>query len=133
MRRCAAITRAGVRCNARAMNGSEHCNMHAPSRAAERRRRSVKGGRTTAEHRARKDEEAARRQAVSEVRAGLLEPDVARAMFTGLRTVAVLVELQRKLKETAELEARIEAIERRQERRQANAKAKPYGTRGRWG
>jgi hypothetical protein len=132
MRRCAAITRAGVRCNARAMNGSEHCNMHDPARADERRRRSVKGGKTTAEHRARKDEEAAR-QAVSEVRAGLLEPDVARAMFTGLRTVAVLIELQRKLKETDELEARIEAIERRQEGRQANAKAKPYGTRGRWG
>jgi hypothetical protein len=83
MRQCAAITRAGGRCNARAMTGSQHCNMHDPARADERRRRSVKGGKTTAEHRARKDEDAAR-AAVSKVEAGELEPDVARAMFTGL-------------------------------------------------
>jgi hypothetical protein len=105
------------------MNGSEHCNMHDPSRSAERKRRSTRGGKTTAEHRTRRDEDAAR-AAVSKVEAGELEPDVARAMFTGWRTVAVLVELQRKLKETEDLEQRVEALERRR-------MAKPGGNR--WG
>ena len=63
---------------------------------------------------------------VAKVEAGEPEPDVARAMFTGWRTVAVLVELQRKLKETEDLEQRVEALERRRRR------AKPEGS-NRWG
>jgi len=54
--------------------------------------------------------------AIEDVRTGALDKGVGAVMFQGYGTLIRAIEQERKAKETDELEARIEALERSQEK-----------------
>lgn len=120
MARCAFIKSGGVRCKATAMRGYEHCYGHRPDLAEERRRNASKGGRSGG--RGRGGGEIAE---IKDLLSGLTRQVLAGEQQTGRAAVAAqlinttlrALELERKIKETEELEARIEELERAAEER----------------
>jgi hypothetical protein len=126
MTRCAYIKPGGERCGSIAMKGYQHCYGHRPDLADERKRNASKGGRSGGRGRGSGE--------LTEIKA-LLEDLTDRVLRielgSGVAAVANqlintrlrAIEVERRLKETEELEERIEALERLQ--------AKPGGGR-RW-
>src|SRR5215218_5696430 len=113
--RCAAITRAGGRCKAEATHGS-YCWNHAPEFAEARKQRARKGGARGGNGRSSGLSETAEakkyiRALVTKLLNGSIQRDVATAAFMGLNVLARYIELERRIKETEELEARIAALE----------------------
>lgn len=118
MARCGAIKRDGERCKADAMPGAEWCYSHHPDHAEERRRRARKGGKSGG--RGRSNGELREIKALCEdltgrVLAGELAPGLAAVANQLINTRLRAVEQERKVKETEELEERIEALERQTE------------------
>ena len=116
MSRCTAIKASGERCKGRAIGASEWCWNHDPDHADERRRHGSKGGKRGGRGRPQAE--------VSEIKAqlqDLVEAVLAGEQETGRAAVANqllntrlrAVELERKVKETEELGARVEELERR--------------------
>lgn len=99
--------------------GSEYCWAHDPARTAERRAAQRQGGRTRTGRKAAEGEaEPVPLRSVEEIRGLIeqaagdvltLEPSIARA-----RTLGYLASTAAGLLETADLEARLEALEARQ-------------------
>src|SRR5215211_8754066 len=116
--RCAAITRAGGRCRLDATHGS-YCYQHSPETAEERRRNARKGGRAGGNSRPGVAEitEAKSwiRGLISKLLKDEIERDIATACFMGLNVLARYIELERKIRETEELEERLAALEKAQE------------------
>lgn len=115
MARCGAIKRDGERCKADAMPGAEWCYSHHPGHAEERRRRARKGGKSGG--RGRSNGELREIKALCEdltgrVLSGELAPGLAAVANQLINTRLRAVEQERKVKETEELEERIEALER---------------------
>ena len=116
---CSGIRADGGRCQAQAMRNSEWCINHHPDQAEVRRRRASKGGRRGG--RGRPQYETA---AIKTLLEDLTERVLSGKLATGPATVANqlintrlrAIEQERKNKETEELESRIEALERAQER-----------------
>jgi hypothetical protein len=109
--RCSAITKGGSRCKLDATSGS-YCWNHAPENAQARRARARRGGK------ARGSSEVAyiKRQlysVIEEVHAGSLNRSTGSVLFMGFNTLLRACEVERKVKETEELEERIELLERR--------------------
>ncbi len=111
--RCSAITKGGSRCKLQATHGS-YCFSHAPEKAGERHRRARRGGKTGGRGRGSAE--------LSEIQGLLvyLTNKVIRVeMSSGVAAVANqllntrlrAVELERRARETDELEARIERLE----------------------
>lgn len=126
MARCGAIKANGERCKADAMPGEEWCYSHHPNHTEERRRRASRGGK--AGGRGRPNGELREIKALCEgltgrVLAGEVPPGVAAVANQLVNTRLRAVEQERKVKETEELERRIEALEQRTEN----------GRSGRWG
>jgi hypothetical protein len=121
--RCAAITSAGGRCKLDATSGS-YCWSHDPANAEERRRRARRGGKAKG---AGELSEIKRR--ISEVIDAVLEgsQDRGRAAVAiqGYNALRAVLEQERKIKETEDLEARIQALEDLQP-------AKSKGAHNRW-
>ncbi len=115
--RCSAITGGGERCKLEATHGS-YCWSHAPETADERRRRAHRGGKAGGRGRG-SGELAGIKALLSELTDRVLGKEGTEPLETGRAAVANqlvntrlrAVELERKIKETEELEARIEALE----------------------
>jgi hypothetical protein len=116
MRRCEALKGDGSRCQARAMEGYQWCYSHRPDLAEERKRNARRGGQTGGRGRgARGEIDTAKsyvKGLVSQLIKGEVDRGLAQAAFAGLHVLARLIELERRIKETDELEERIEALER---------------------
>ena len=125
---CAAIKPDGTRCRTRAMKGSEWCFNHHPDHSEERRRNATRGGKLGGRGRpAKAGTEGLKdiKDLLSELTNGVLSGGVAREVAIAanqlLNTNLRALELERKWKETEELEGRLEALEdvlKRRDRRQ---------------
>jgi hypothetical protein len=113
--RCAAITKGGDRCKLEATHGS-YCYQHAPETADARKRRASKGGRAGGNGRAGISElaqiKADIRDVVADVLSGETERGVGAVAFQGYNALLKAIETERRIRETEDLEARIEALER---------------------
>ena len=107
--RCAAITRGGERCKLDATNGS-YCWSHDPENAEQRKRRARRGGKARG---AGELSEIKReiRDVIADALSGETGRGVAAVAFQGFNALLKAVEAERRVKETEELEARIEALE----------------------
>jgi hypothetical protein len=124
MSRCARIKADGERCKGEAMPGAEWCYSHHPDYKEQRRRNASKGGKRGGRGRRGACEE------ISEIKA-LLEELTDRVTFEEgteylpanhaavaaqlINTRLRAIELERKIKETVELEERLEALEQAQQ------------------
>src|SRR5215210_1938184 len=116
MAQCAGTKRNGERCTATVEPPQTYCWWHDPANAEARRRAASKGGRSKPS-REIKD----LKEQLEDLAAGVLDGTVERgnAVVVNqiLNTRARLIELERKVKETDELEERIEQLEQAQERK----------------
>ncbi len=115
MPRCAGTKRDGQRCTATVEPPNEYCWWHDPANAGQRKRAASKGGKgkPNREIRDLKDQLAALADDVLGGRTGRGDAAVVNQI---LGTRARLIELERKVRETEDLEGRIEDLERSQER-----------------
>lgn len=119
MARCARIKDNGERCKGDAMPGAEWCYSHDPARAEERRRNASRGGRSGGRNRG-SGEIAEIKTLLSDLTDRVLGSEETEPLTTGAAAVANqltntrlrAVALERQIKETEELEARIEQLER---------------------
>src|ERR687889_1200961 len=119
MGRCAGITAAGDRCKAEAMPGEEWCWNHHPDYEQARRRRASKGGKRGGRGRPQRETESIKallEDLTERVLSGNLDTGPAAVTNQLVNTRLRTIEQERKNKETQELEARIEALERAQEK-----------------
>ena len=120
MANCTAITRGGGRCKGVAIEGESYCYSHDPDRAEERRRNASKGGTRAGRGRPRTSPEIPAiktriLELVEDVLAG--DQDRSAAAVAGQLYNAVLraIEIERRIKETEDLERRMDALEERLE------------------
>ncbi len=108
--RCNAITSGGSRCKLDANSGS-YCWSHAPENAEERKRRARRGGKARG---ASELSEIKReiRAVVTDVLEGRVERGVGAVAFQGFNSLLKAVEVERRIRDQEEIEARIEALER---------------------
>jgi len=115
---CSAITKAGTRCRLDATHSS-YCYQHSPETVEERRRNARRGGKAGGNGRpsAIADVLEARsytKGMISRLLKGDLSRDVAAVAFQRINTLMRVVEQERRIRESDELEARIEALEQRE-------------------
>jgi septal ring factor EnvC (AmiA/AmiB activator) len=110
MPRCAGKKEDGSPCERIVGASHSYCYSHDPKRAAERRRNASRGGRSKANV-----EIAGLKAQLKKLAADVLSGEVERGAATAVNQIinsqARLLELERKIKETEELEARLEALE----------------------
>jgi hypothetical protein len=113
MPRCAGIKRDGGRCTTIVPPPQTHCYHHDPERTEERKRNASRGGR--GKGRRNVGEISDLKNQLEDLAAGVLDGTVERGAGAVvnqiLNTRARLIEVERKIKETEELEARLEALE----------------------
>ena len=116
--RCNGITGGGERCKLEATHGS-YCWSHAPETADEWRQRARRGGRTGGRGRGGSGELQDLKRRISAVVDGVLEGSQNRGRaavaIQGFNALKGVLELERKVREVDELEARIEQLEQTQE------------------
>ncbi len=112
--RCRATKANGEGCRAPATGQHGFCWAHSPENAEKRRRTASKGGRAK---RSRDADEVMRavQGVIDGVLAGTIERGVGAVALQGYNVQARLIDLRRKIKETDELEARIQELERQDE------------------
>jgi hypothetical protein len=110
---CPGITRKGTRCTLSVPPGAEWCYNHDPARQDERRRNAARGGRARANHELSAVKELLE-DLTRDVLAGELAAGVAAVANQLINTRLRAIEQERKVRETEDLEARIEALERAQ-------------------
>ncbi len=110
MPQCSGIKRDGGRCTVVVGPGQRHCYQHDPARSSERRRNASKGGRSKGNPKLAKLDKQLENLA-SNALEGKVERGVAAVVNQIINTRARLLEVERKIKETEELEARLEALE----------------------
>jgi|SRR5215204_1477634 len=110
MPRCAGRKEDGSPCERIVGASHTYCYSHDPKRAAERRPNASRGGRSKANA-----EIGELKAQLKKLAADVLSGEVDRAAATAVNQIinsqARLLELERKIKETEELEARLEALE----------------------
>ena len=117
MARCSGIRADGGRCGAQAIRSSEYCVNHHPDYEDARRRRNSKGGKRGGRGRPQaelSDLKAQLQDLTHDVLAGDLETGRAAVANQLINTRLRAIEVERRIKETDELEARIEALEQQQ-------------------
>jgi hypothetical protein len=110
MPRCAAKKEDGSPCEHIVGASQRYCYSHDPRRAAERRRNASRGGRSKANAEIAELKAQLKRLA-ADVLSGKVERGAATVVNQIINSQARLLELERKHKETEELEARLEALE----------------------
>jgi hypothetical protein len=112
--RCQGIKRDGRRCTLGVPLGVQWCFNHDPARAEERRRNASRAGRSVG---GREIRDLKRRisEVVEAVLGGSQDRGRAAVAIQGFNALKGVLELERKIKETEALEARIEALEQSQE------------------
>jgi hypothetical protein len=116
--RCAFIKPGGDRCGATAMRGYDTCYGHRPDLAEERRHNASKGGKRGGRGRPGRNLSEIDRT-LRDMIAGVLTGDEDKKVGHSAAVVVIqacnarlrLVEVERKIKETEELEARLESLE----------------------
>ena len=114
MARCSGIRADGGRCGAQAIRSSEYCVNHHPDYEDARRRRNSKGGKRGGRGRPQvelSDIKSQLHDLAEDVLTGKQETGRAAVANQLINTRLRAIELERKIKETDELEARIEALE----------------------
>ncbi len=113
--RCNAITGGGSRCKLDATSGS-YCWSHAPENAEERKRRGRRGGKARG---ASELSEVKReiRAVVTDVLEGRVERGVGAVVFQGFNCLLKAAEVERRIRDQEELEARLDALERASQER----------------
>ncbi len=111
---CKATKRDGSPCTLPSNGSSGLCWAHDPANKERRRRGQSRGGRAKPS-RELVEAKTAIRTAIEDVRSGVLEKSVGAVMFQGYGTLIRVVEQERKTRETDDLEARIAALESREE------------------
>ena len=115
MARCAAIKPNGQRCKVEAMPDAGWCYSHHPDFAEERSRRASRAGKTGGRGRPAtelRDIKVLLEDLTERVLAGKLPTGQAAVGNQLINTRLRAIETERKIKETEDLEARIEALER---------------------
>lgn len=112
---CSGIKRSGGRCTATVGPGDSYCYHHDPERSAERKRAASRAGKSSG---GRDVRNLKRRisDLIDDVLDGKTDRGRAAVAMQGFNALRGVLELERKIKETDELEARIEELERTQER-----------------
>lgn len=114
MARCQGIKRDGGRCTASVPAGVEWCFNHDPTRAGERRRNASRAGRS-AGGREIKDLKRRISDVIDAVLEGSQDRGRAAVAIQGFNALRGVLELERKIRELDELEARVETLEQSQE------------------
>jgi hypothetical protein len=112
---CTAVKRNGERCTLPAHGPQGLCWAHNPANAEKRRRGASRGGKARA-NRELPSIKAQLEDLTEQVLSGALETGRAAVANQLLNTRLRAIELERKIKETDELEARLQALEQPQER-----------------
>jgi|SRR5215211_1872129 len=110
MPRCAASKPDGSSCERIVGVSQRYCYAHDPARSEERRRNASRGGKSRANGEIA-DLKAQLKKLASDVLSGEVGRGEAAVVNQILNTRARLLEIERKIKETEELEARLEALE----------------------
>src|ERR671917_362826 len=113
--KCSGITQAGAACRGIPIEGSQWCYVHHPDHADERRRHGSKGGKRGGRGRPQRETEAIKallEDLTERVLSGELETGPAAVANQLTNTRLRAIETERKVKETEELEERMEALER---------------------
>ncbi len=108
---CRATKGDGDPCKGTATGSHGYCWAHAPENAAERKRAASRGGKSKPNREVR-DLKQEVKGLIADVKAGAQVRADAAVMLQGHRLLKDLVELERKVKETDELETRIEELAR---------------------
>jgi hypothetical protein len=116
MAQCAGIKRNGERCTATVEPPQTYCWWHDPANSEERRRAASKGGRSKPSREIR-DLKKQLEDLVADVLAGNVVRGNAVVVNQIINTRARLIELERKVKETEELEEHLERLEQAQEQK----------------
>src|SRR5215216_6598372 len=111
MGRCAAIKPNGERCRLDAQEKQDTCWAHSPENSEKRRNRASRGGRAKA-NRELPTIKALLEDLTEQVLSGALETGRAAVANQLINTRLRAIEVERKIRETDELEARLEALER---------------------
>jgi hypothetical protein len=111
MPQCAGIKRDGGRCTVVVAPSETYCYHHSPDRAQERKRNASRGGRSKGGSSEISDLKAQLRKLAGDVLSGEVARSDAAVVNQILNTRARLIELERKIREQEELEARLEALE----------------------
>ena len=111
---CSGIKRDGSRCTATVEAPQEYCWWHDPANADKRRRAASKGGKGGGGKEIR-DLKKRISLVIEAVLEGSQDRGRAAVAIQGFNALKSVLELERKIKETDELEARIEALEQTQE------------------
>ena len=116
MAQCAAFKGNGERCKGVAIGPSGWCYQHSPAHAQERRRNASKGGKRGGRGRPSpaaelEEVKALLRELTEDVLSGKRDKSIATAANLLLNTRLRAVDLERRWKETQELEERLEALE----------------------
>ena len=114
MARCAGIKRDGGKCTATVEPPNEYCWWHDPDNAAQRKRAAAKGGKSTGSREIR-DLKRRISEVVEAVLGGSQDRGRAAVAIQGFNALKGVLELERKIREVDELEARIEELEQIQE------------------
>ncbi len=115
MARCAGTKRDGSRCTTIVKPPLTHCYQHDPARSEERQRNASRAARTKPNREIRQLK-ADLKELIAGVLSGLVNRGEAAVAIQGHNALTRMIELERKVKETEELEARIEELEQSQER-----------------
>jgi hypothetical protein len=116
MAACSAITKSGAKCKALPIRGEEYCRGHHPDYEEQRRHLGAKGGRRGGRGRPMhetRDIKALLEDLTDRVLEGELLTSQAAVANQLINTRLRAIETERKIKETEELESRIEALELR--------------------
>ena len=110
MARCAGTKRDGGQCTTIVKPPQTHCYQHDPARSAERRRNASRAGKSTG---GREIRDLKRRISglVDAVLEGSQDRGRAAVAIQGFNALKGVLELERKVREVDELEARLEALE----------------------
>jgi hypothetical protein len=113
--KCSGITQAGTACKGIPIDGSQWCYVHHPDHAEERRRHGSRGGKRGGRGRPQAEIPAIKallEDLTEQILSGELPTGPAAIANQLINTRLRAVELERKIRETDGLEARIEALER---------------------
>jgi len=111
---CTGIKRDGTRCTATVEPPQKYCWWHDPANADKRRRAAARGGKGGGSKEIR-DLKKRISNVIDAVLEGSQDRGRAAVAIQGLNALRGVLELERKVKETDELEARIELLEQSQE------------------
>jgi uncharacterized protein (DUF1501 family) len=111
MARCAGTTRDGGECTTIVKPPQTHCYQHDPARSEERRRNASRAGKSTGGREIR-DLKKRISALVDAVLEGSQDRGRAAVAIQGFNALKGVLELERKVREVDELEARLEALEK---------------------